>query len=278
MFARADDGTNVLKRANYVVAVGAVLVLVLTLLNLPAPAAARLKLAVGGFFLPLFGLVGTAQSFVDRASYSLLPRSALIAELQRLEQENASLRLAAAQGADALAENNRLRAQLGALPHGPWKFRLAHVVGRDASTWWRTVLVDYGTRDGAQINQTLLTPDGLVGRISAVRFSHSQVSLIGDAECGVAVKVAETNDHGVIKGSQSTTDAGVAELTMLQSSPQVMAGQSVVTSGLGGVFPKGLPVGTILDTRPGAGGLFTTGRIRLGAHLNRLDEVWILTP
>jgi rod shape-determining protein MreC len=268
----------VLKRTHYLAALGTVLLLVLVLLNLPAPAAARVKLAVGGFFLPLFGVASGSQNFVDRASYDLLPRATLVAEVQRLERENADLRLAAAQGADAIAENNRLRSQFGALSRLRWKPRLCRVVGRDASTWWRTAVIDYGSRDGAQINQTVVANGGLVGRISAVGYSHSQIALIGDADCGVSISVAETRDHGVIKGSQSTVDAGVAELTMLQNCPQVMPGHTIVTSGLGGVFPGGLAVGTILDTRPSAGGLYTTARVRLLANLNRLDEVWVLLP
>jgi rod shape-determining protein MreC len=267
----------VFKRAHYIV-LATVALLLLILLNLPAAAASRLKLAFGGVFLPLFGVTSSARSFVDRASYNLLPRNVLINEVQRLEQENIALRLSAAQGADALAENNRLRSQLGALPRGPWKPRLARVVGREPTTWWRTLLIDYGSRDGAQVNQAVITPDGLVGRISAVGYSHSQVALIGDAACGVSVLVAETRDQGTIKGPQPTTEAGIVELNTFQNSPQILAGHRVVTSGDGGVFPKGLPVGGVLDTRPANAGLYTTARIRLGANLNRLEEVWVLQP
>jgi rod shape-determining protein MreC len=268
----------VLKRVHYVTALGTVLLLVLGLLNLPATAAARLKLAVSGLFLPLFGAAASAHDFVDQASYKLLPRSTLIQEVRRLEADNVALRLATAQGAEALAENQRLRTQLGALPRGAWKPRLSQVIGRDPTTWWRTVRIDFGARDGAQLNQTVITDGGLVGRISAVEYYHSQVALIGDAECGVSVTVSETRDHGVIKESQATTDAGIVELTLLQNCPQVMPGHRVITSGLGGVFPRGLPVGTLLDTRTAPGGLYTTARVRLSANLNRLDEVWVLLP
>jgi rod shape-determining protein MreC len=57
-----------------------------------------------------------------------------------------------------------------------------------------------------------------------------------------------------------------------------MAGQVVLTSGLGGVFPAGLPVGIIVDTRNEDGNVFTTARVRLAANLNRLEEVWVLQP
>ena len=90
-----------LKRAHYW-ALGIVTVLTLLLLNLPPTAAGRLKLAVSGIFLPLFGLVGSGQSFVDRASYSLLTRRTLISEVERLQKENEQLRLAATQSRDAL--------------------------------------------------------------------------------------------------------------------------------------------------------------------------------
>ena len=66
-------------------------------------------------------------------------------------------------------------------------------------------------------------------------------------------------------------------LRTLQHSPGILAGHTVVTSGLGGVFPPGIPVGQVVDTRPAEGGLYTEARVRLAARLNRLEEVWILT-
>lgn len=265
------------KRAHYA-ALGTVLVLLVALFNLPSGAAARLKLAVGAVFLPLFGLSGSAGSFVDRASYQLLPRAALVERVSSLERENQELRLKAAQGEAALAENSRLLSQLGAVPRGPWKPRLARVVGRDATTWWRTIRLDLGSLGGATVNQPVMTADGLVGRISAVGLHHSEVALLGDATCAAAAMVAETRDHGVIKGAQSTLEAGVVEWTALRHSPEVMAGHRLLTSGLGGVFPKGLPVGQVIDTREVDAGLYTVARVRLAANLGRLEEVWVLQP
>lgn len=265
------------KRAHYA-ALGTVLVLLVTLFNLPSGAAARLKLAVGAVFLPLFGLSGSAGSFVDQASYRLLPRSALIERVSSLERENQELRLKAAQGEAALAENARLVSQLGAMPRGPWKPRLARVVGRDATTWWRTIRIDLGSRGGAAVNLPVVTADGLVGRISSVGLHHSEVALVGDATCGVAAMIAETRDHGVIKGAQSTLEAGVVEWTSLRHSPEVMAGHQLFTSGLGGIFPKGLTIGKVIDTREVDAGLYTAARVRLAANLNRLEEVWVLQP
>lgn len=266
-----------LKRVHYV-AVGAVGALLLVLLNLPAETAGRLKRAMGGVFVPLFGLSGASRSFVDAVALRAQPRSTLIAEIQRLSAENAELRIRAAQGEVARAENDRLMAQLGASPTGPWKLRPARVVGRDASNWWRTLRIDAGSRDGLQPDLPVMTGEGLVGRIARVGLSQSEVVLVGDADCGVATLVAETRDHGMIHGGQSTLDLGEVEWNSLRFSPDLLAGQTIVTSGLGGVFPKGLVVGRVLDVREVDGGLYSSARIRLAANLNRLEEVWVLLP
>jgi len=268
----------VLKRAHYW-ALGIVTVLTLLLLNLPPSAAGRLKLAVSGVFLPLFGLAGSGQSFVDRASYSLLTRRTLISEVERLQQENGQLRLTATQAQDAMNENARLRAMLGWQPKNPWKRHPAHIVGREPTTWWRSVTIDFGARDGAQINQPVITNDGLVGRIRAVGPTHSEVALIGDPECGVSAIVAETRDNGVIQEARSSAVGdGHVTFRTLQNSVNMMAGHHVLTSGLGGIFPKGIPVGQIADARTVEGGLYTEARLRLAANLNRLEEVWVLVP
>lgn len=272
-----DRKQDVLKRGQYL-ALGVAGGLLVVLLNLPPSAAARLKLAIGSIFLPLLGLSGAANSFVDDLSMRVLPRSSLIAQVRELERENQTLRLEASQGRIALEENIRLRQQMLARPEGPWKWQLARVVGRDPTTWWRTVQIDYGARRGAQLNQAVVTPQGLVGRISFVGEHFSRVALLGDADCQVTAIIQETRDFGVIKGPQATLQAGILEWTALRSSPDVMAGQTVMTSGEGGVFPKGLVVGQILDTRSVQAGLYTVARVRLAVDLGRLEEVWVLSP
>ncbi|HTH47828.1 MAG TPA: rod shape-determining protein MreC [Candidatus Limnocylindria bacterium] len=266
------------KRAHYL-ALGALTVLVLALLNLSPNTAGRFKLAIGGLFLPLFGLASSSQSVVDRVSYGLLTKDTLIGEVERLRKENEQLRLANAQARDTLAENTRLRAALGWVPRAPWKLRGTHVIGREPTTFWRVVTIDYGGRDGAQVNQPVLTSEGLVGRIRSVEPTQSKVALIGDPECGVSVIVSETRDNAVIQEARSAAVGdGFVVMRTLQNSPGILAGHSVITSGLGGVFPKGIPVGQVVDTRSMDSGLYTEARVKLAANLNRLEEVWVLTP
>lgn len=265
-----------LKRIHFWV-LGIILALTLVLLNLPPSAAGRLKAAVAALFLPLFGLAGSAQSFVDRASYAPYTRSTLIQELERVRRENQELQIAQAQSRQILEENTRLRALLGWKPQAPWKVRAARVIGREPTTWWRNVTIDFGTKDGAREGQPVLTNSGLVGRIRETGPLHSNVALIGDPECGVSVIISESRELGLIQDARLAPAAdGLVLLNTLQHSPAVMAGQTVRTSGLGGIFPAGIPVGEIVDTRSVDGGLYTEARVRLAAELNRLEEVWVL--
>lgn len=267
-----------LKRTHYLALIG-VGILTLTLLNLPDPLQARVKAAIGASFLPLFGIRAAADSVVDRVAYQVLPRSTLVDTILRLERENAELKVSALQASEALAENQRLRAAIGSAPRGPWRPRLARVVGREPTTWWRTLQINLGSRDDLKADQVVVNGTGLVGRVSQTSLTHSRVALVGDAECGVAVVVKDTRDLGIIKPGQTLSgDGGLVEMTLLQNCPGIMAGQTVLTSGLGGVFPAGLPVGTIVDTRNEDGNVFTTARVRLAANLNRLEEVWVLQP
>ena len=136
------------KQKNYL-ALGAVTLVALLIFSLPPRATARLKLAVGSLFLPLFGLAGAAQQLPagSRRHRSAPPRTAcrLTANLRR---ENEQLKVAALQAAAIGRENDELRAALGWQRQMPWRLKLANVVLRDPANWWRTVQIDLGTRDG----------------------------------------------------------------------------------------------------------------------------------
>lgn len=250
----------------------------LVALNLPSETAARLKLALSSLFLPLFGLAGTTQQILGKGADNLLPRRELVRELEQLRRENQELRLLAARGTEALRENNRLRELIGWQRQAPWKLKPARVVLRDPANWWRSVEIDLGSRDGLRANLPVLTPEGLVGRVAAVGLTRAQVLLLGDPNCRVSALVAnEKRDQGIL-GAGGPVDNELVELNYLARSADVKPGQAVMTSGLGGVFPKGIAIGKIVDSRPVEYGLYTQARVKLAANLGGLEEVWVLWP
>ncbi|HSY18639.1 MAG TPA: rod shape-determining protein MreC [Candidatus Acidoferrales bacterium] len=263
------------KQKNYL-ALGAVVLVAVVLLSLPTRATSRLKLAVSSWFLPLFGLAGAGQQLPADLADSLLPRRELLHQIDVLRRENQQLRSQAVQGAAIARENDQLHALLGWKQTKPWKLKLANVVMRDPANWWRTVQIDLGSRDGIQTNQPVLTNDGLVGRVSAVSYLNATVVLIGDRDCRVSALVDNTtHDVGVLSAS-GPLDNSFVQLSYLASTANLKAGQDVSTSGLGGVFPKGIPIGKIVDTQTVEYGLATEARVKLNANLGALEQVWVL--
>jgi rod shape-determining protein MreC len=260
------------------IATALVLVLVLIVLNLPDQAAARLKLAIGSLFLPLFGLASSSQQLAGRTADTLTPRSELLKENESLRRENQRLSVEALQAREIARENARLRQLLGWQQKNPWKVKLARVVLREPANWWRTIQIDRGSLDGIRVNMPVLTTDGLVGRIASVSPAAAQVVLLGDPNCRVAALVEnDTRDTGVI-GAGGPFDGSLVELNYLHRNAILKPGQNVVTSGEGGIFPKNIPIGKIVDWRQVEYGLNTQARVKLAANLGSLEEVWVLLP
>ncbi len=266
------------KRPHWV-ALGAVVLLVLVLMNLPDPVTTRTKLAISSLFLPLFGLVGSVHQLAGDGAKAVEPRATLLHELETLRQTNQTLQLELAQTQALEDENRRLRQIVGWQQVSPWKFRPCHIIARDTANWWNTVRVDVGSRDGVQRGWPIVTAEGLVGRLEAIGVTASDVVLVGDPKCRVSVIVRETGESGVLTTlSGGVLDHRLADLTHLPRNSLLRPGMTVYTSGMGGVFPAGIPVGTIVDSRSVGYGLYSEARVRLTADTSRLREVLVLMP
>lgn len=266
------------KKKQYVV-LGSVLLLTLIVLNLPGGLTARLKQTLGGMFLPLFGAANATEQLGKTAAANLVPRSELLRQNETFRRDNQELKLRLLQAEQASRENTRLRQLLGWQTRAPWKLKLANVVLREPANWWRTVQIDLGSRDGLRENLPVLTTDGLVGRVGTVSLTRAQVLLLGDPACRAAALVQNpARDQGVINAGAAVLDTSLVNLGFLSRNAILSPGQNVVTSGQGGIFPAGIPLGNIVDFRSVEFGLYTEARVKLAANLNALEEVWVLFP
>jgi rod shape-determining protein MreC len=268
-----------LKRPHYI-ALGIVILLTLVLLKLPNRTAAQLKLAIGGLFLPIFSFFGSAQQLAENSGNMVVPRKELLRQLEQLQKENQELRIRSMQYEATAQENARLRQHFGWQKQTLWKLKLARVVARDPANLWRTIKIDLGQRDGVVNDSPVLTAEGLVGRVSEVGYSQSQVVLLGDPDCRVSVMIEDPpHEHGVIApASSNPLDGTLVDLGYLSGSSKLKAGQRVVTSGSGGIFPAGIFVGHIADFRTIGYGLYKEARVSLAVKMNTLEEVFVKLP
>jgi rod shape-determining protein MreC len=141
------------------------------------------------------------------------------------------------------------------------------------------VQIDLGSRDGLTNNTPVLATDGaLVGRISSVSLTRAQVLLLGDPGLHVSARVEnEARDIGVI-GSSGPLETEYVELGYLTRNAALKPGQNVMTSGNGGIFPGGIPIGKVVDAEQVDYGLRTVARVKLAANLDALEKVWVMLP
>jgi len=266
-----------LRKPQYIV-LGIVILLTVVVLKLPNRTAAQVKLAISSLFLSLHGLSGSARQVSEKAGNALVPRAELVRQLEQFQHENQELKIRDMQAQQNERENARLR-QYYSFPTNRWRLKLARVVARDPANWWRTLRINLGSRDGVTNNSPVLVAEGLVGRVSETGYTQSQVVLLGDPDCRVAVEVEETHDHGVISPSSSSPlDNTLVDILYLSRTSPLKAGQRVKTRGAGGIFPPGIVVGQIVDYRSIDYGLYNQARVKLEVKMNTLEEVWVKLP
>ena len=189
-----------------------------------------------------------------------------------MRREVDRLRREVQQSRERVAAAARLERLLDYRAATGYKMIAAGVIGHDASGLYRTVLIDRGSADGVEHQQAVLAPDGVVGRVIKVFPRSALVLLVTDRSSGIDAIVQRTRDQGVVQGRGG---AG-CELKYLDRSAEVEVGDYVVTSGMGGRFPKGVWIGQVSGVNRG-GDLFQSVDVRPSAGLERLEEVWVVT-
>jgi rod shape-determining protein MreC len=150
---------------------------------------------------------------------------------------------------------------------------VARVIGKDTTNWFRTILIDTGANQGIQRHMAVVTREGLVGRVVDVTALASRVQLITDPESAVGVVIQRSRTIGVAAGSQG----GAIQIKYLPLMADVAVDDRIITSGMGGIFPKGIPVGKVVrSSRPTNGTLFQLIEAQPYADFSRLEEVMVL--
>lgn len=195
----------------------------------------------------------------------------LKAEIERLRMEQVRL-------SEDAGQARRLQLLLGFKEQFISQTMAAQVIGSSGSEQSRSVYIDKGWRDGIRPDMAVITADGVVGKVlrvfgqKALEPSTAQVLLINDQSSGVGAILEKSRLQGVLKGSAG----GEVILEKVMADEQVQPGERVLTSGGDQIFPKGLPVGTVVKSVPGSD-LFLNIQVKPAANLSKLEEVLVIT-
>ena len=206
---------------------------------------------------------------------SVSSRETLRADKAKLEAE---LRLAnfRLQRYEALeAETQRLRALRANTAEVATRFVVGDIMDLDIDAFRERVLVDKGARDGVFVGQAVLDAGGVFGQVARVEQLTSEVILVSDASHAIPVQV---NRNGLRTIAVGTGDMSRLKLPYLSTSADVVAGDLLVTSGLGGGFPAGYPVGTVAEVKRDPAQSLADVEVRPAAALDRSREVMFVWP
>jgi rod shape-determining protein MreC len=200
-----------------------------------------------------------AALFRSRAEFEWMQ-----ARVEKLEEETVRL-------VEVDQENARLRDLLA------FKARLAGevlpvaVIGRDATGMARTMTIDRGERDGVVKGAAVLAPAGIVGQVFFASAHAARVLLITDHNSGVDAVVQRTRARGIVEG---TVSEGCG-LKFVKRTEDLQVGDVVVTAGIDGIFPRGLPIGQLTTVDKRGQGLFQYAKVRPFVDFDRLEEVLV---
>jgi rod shape-determining protein MreC len=195
-------------------------------------------------------------------------------ENEKLRKRIQELEVEKNQLLEAEATNRRLQQILEFSSQLPSGSLIASIIADSASSWFKSCLLDKGSADGVRKGSAVVTPLGVVGQVVAVTARTAKVLLLTDPNSGVDVLVQRTRARGIVSGS---LDNGTI-LKYVKRSEDIQEGDRLVTSGIDGVFPKGVVVGAVTKVRKQTLGLFQHIEVMPAVNLARTEEVLIVKP
>jgi rod shape-determining protein MreC len=267
------------KRVREYAVVAVVLALAIIALRMSAKSPGELS-ALDRGILRLVSPAQSAMSFVARGIAGVAGRFVELAharaENHELAKENARLRAEVAELRRLADESGRYQRLLGLRDQTPAETIAARIISIDASPYFRVARVELDRGDGVvKRGMPVLTPDGVVGRIGHVSGETSDILLLVDPRSAIDVVIPRTGGRGILRG-KSGENGYRCSIEYLTRGNAAQVGDKVVTSGLGGAFPRDLAVGKVTAVLPGAVGLFQDVEVTPDVDFARLSEVLVV--
>ncbi len=226
-----------------------------------------------------FEYTASQITFMGKTGISIIDQSvSKWSDLDKLRKENAGLKAEQLRYSEILAENIRMR-NLLKFKQGYTKFNLlgASVIARDYGTWMNTLMIDRGTDSGIKTYMPVIVPQGVVGFVSEVYLKTARVQLVLDPRTTVGGIVQRPTSRVASMVSGNSGKQGVLSFINIAKEADVIKGDRVVTSGYGGVYPKGLLIGTVENVSDDLEKVSLDADIRPAVDFGHLEEVFVIT-
>lgn len=222
---------------------------------------------------PLYWVTNIPASIKEWGEVHLVTRDQLIEENRRLQQERLIYRGRLQRMSELASENLRLLQLLNASELLVDRILVTQVIGVSPTPQRHTVTIDRGSEDGAYVGQPLLDSEGLMGQLVRVFDHHSVALLITDASHALPVKVLR---NGVRSIAEGIADYNLLSLRYVSPTADIKLGDQLLSSGLGGRFPAGYPVGRVSSIEKEPGSVFMNVQVDPSASLDRSTHLLLV--
>lgn len=252
-------------------------VIVLITLRLPVGLQDSLKRGTRDLVAPLQELFASYSQRFREAGNAIRARGTLPQQNQELQEEVIRLRNKVEDLESLREENFLLRQQLDFQQRSEWNLTASLVIARDISGWWQTVRVLRPDGLAEDASSAVINSDGLVGRLYEISGETADVLLISDPACRVAVQIGSGAAYGILSGRGLSWNGQVlCSVDLINRNQRLEPGDEVTTSGLGGMFPRGIPVGTVESVELDDNGLHQSAIIRPHVDLGDLNVLFVV--
>ncbi|MDQ2086276.1 rod shape-determining protein MreC [Herbivorax sp. ANBcel31] len=205
-------------------------------------------------------------------------------DVETLKEENDELKKRVIQLEDEVREleafrkkNEELREALNIKDQfSDFEFYGANVIAKDIGNWFNVFTINVGINDGIKENDTVITQNALVGRVMTTDIMSSKVISIIDVDSTVSARIVRTRDLVVVKGDLSLKDDGLCRIEYIEPHVDISVGDTIETSGLGGIYPRGIVIGEVKEVRQVNNQLNRYAIIEPTVDLKRIEEVYVL--
>jgi rod shape-determining protein MreC len=190
---------------------------------------------------------------------------------ERLQRENAQLKEQLVDYEERRQENERLKTLLSFSAQREERMVAARIIGVDATSWFRSIIIDRGSSEQIREGMAVVSAFGVVGRVVTTTPHSSRVLLVIDAASKISTLIERTRSRAICRG-----DGDDMSLDYLPLDDDVQVGDLLVTSGLGGVFPKGLIIGAVTRVDKQGFDMFQTVKVKPAVDFEHLEEVLVI--
>lgn len=233
---------------------------------------------------PFIRILGPVKNIFAKTSFYIKDKVEDVPQLFSLKNENKKLKKQVAELErykqileEYKRENENLRDLLNLKQKNlDYDLEAAEVVGRDPGNWFNVIMINKGRDDGIKENMAVISDNGLVGHVISSDKNFSKVLLITDDRSSISAMIQRTRDNGILKGTIDPAPPGCVKMVYLPQNAKIVKGDTVISSGLGGIIPKGIVIGKVIEAKKEPYELMQFAIVKPMVDFQKLEHVFVI--